>query len=249
MMKRFGLSALLVLVSVCWLAGCAPEVSSSDVAIDHSGDFRHVVLFKFKDEANAADINAIEKQIMDMQPQIPTIKAMEWGTDVSCENLQDEFTHAFLVTFKDPAGLKVYSPHDAHQAVMKSLGPIMEKVLVFDYIAKDATPPMAPIVTRGKLRHVVMFQFKDDATAEQIAAVEAKFRSLPARIPEIKAFECGKLTPGRGANADLTHCFLVTFDDAAGRLVYLPHPAHKEFVELVGPVLEKVLVIDYIATK
>ena len=37
------------------------------------------------------------------------------------------------------------------------------------------------------------------------------------------------------------------FDDAAGRKVYLPHPAHKEFVDLVGPSVEKVLVIDYIA--
>ena len=239
-MKRLGLFTVLVLVSACWLAGCAPS---------YSGDFRHVVLFKFKDDAAPADVTAIEKQIMDMKGQIPTIKAIEWGKDCSVENLQDGFTHAFLVTFEEPAGLKVYSSHPAHQAVVKSLGPIKEKLLVFDYVAGDAVPPQAPIETAGMLRHVVMFQFKEGTTPEQIKAIEDKFRSLPARIPEIKQFEWGTIVGNRGANDGLTHCFLVTFENAAGREVYLPHPAHKEFVKLVGPSVEKVKVIDYIATE
>ncbi len=236
-MKRFGL--LMMLVAMCWLAGCGQAVS-------YSGDYRHVVLFKFKDDAPPADVKAIEDQIMAMRSEIPTIKTMEWGKDVSVENLQDGFTHCFLVTFENADGLKVYSPHAAHKAVLKSLGPIMEKLLVFDYIASDAIPPMPPVATAGKLRHVVMFQFKEGTTEEQIKAIETKFRSLPARIPEIKAFECGKTVKNR---AGVTHCFLVTFDDAAGRKVYLPHPAHQEFVKLVGPSAAKVLVIDYIATE
>ena len=239
-MKRFGL--WIVLVAMCWLAGCGQAVS-------YSGDFRHVVLFKFKDDAPAADVKAIEDQIMAMKPQIPTIKTMEWGKDCSVENLQDGFTHAFLVTFENPDGLKVYSPHAAHQAVVKSLGPIKEKVLVFDYTVGDAIPPKNPIVTAGKLRHVVMFQFKEGTTAAQTKAIEDKFRSLPARIPEIKTFEWGTIVGNRGANDGLTHLFLVTFENAAGRKVYLPHPAHKEFVKLVGPSVKKVRVVDYIATE
>ena len=42
-----------------------------------------------------------------------------------------------------------------------------------------------------------------------------------------------------------THGFVVTFRDAKGRDAYLPHPAHQEFVKLVGPRLEKALVFDY----
>ncbi len=237
MMKRFGLWT--VLVSISLLAGCATK-----------GDFRHVVLFKFKDDAPAADVAAIEKQIMDMKGQIPTIKAIEWGKDCSVENLQDGFTHSFLVTFENPAGLDVYLPHPAHKKVVEALGPIKEKVLVLDYFAGEAIPPTAPIETKGKLRHVVMFQFKEGTTPEQVKAIEDKFRSLPARIPEIKAFEYGTAVVGeRKMNDGLTHCFLVTFDNAAGREVYLPHPAHKEFVALVGPSVEKVRVIDYIATE
>jgi len=240
-MKRLAIWA--VLVSVCWLSGCATAPS-------YSGDFRHVVLFKFKDDAAAADVTAIEKQIMDMKGKIPTIKAIEWGKDCSVENLQDGSTHCFLATFEKPEGLEVYLPHPAHKEVVKALGPIKEKVLVLDYVAGDAIPPTKPIETKGKLRHVVMFQFKEGTTPEQVKAIEDKFRSLPARIPEIKQFEYGKAVIGdRGMNDGLTHCFLVTFDDAAGRKVYLPHPAHKEFVDLVGPSVEKVRVVDYIATE
>ncbi|MEC9092861.1 MAG: Dabb family protein, partial [Planctomycetota bacterium] len=42
-----------------------------------------------------------------------------------------------------------------------------------------------------------------------------------------------------------THGFLVTFRSEADRAIYLPHPAHQEFVELVGPVVEDVIVFDY----
>jgi hypothetical protein len=37
----------------------------------------------------------------------------------------------------------------------------------------------------------------------------------------------------------------VTFRDEAARATYLPHPAHQEFVKLVGPRVDKVLVVDY----
>ena len=99
----------------------------------------------------------------------------------------------------------------------------------------------------GQLRHVVLFKFKDTATPEQIATVEAAFRSLPAKIPEITGFEWGTDVSVENKADGFTHCFLVTFRDADGRAIYLPHPAHKEFVGIVGPLLDKVLVVDYVA--
>ena len=101
----------------------------------------------------------------------------------------------------------------------------------------------------GALRHVVLFQFKEGTPPEKIEAVEQKFRALPSRIPEIIGFEWGTDISTENLARGFTHCFLVTFVDAAGRAAYLPHPAHKEFVELVGPVMENVLVVDYRAAK
>ena len=95
------------------------------------------------------------------------------------------------------------------------------------------------------LRHVVLFQFKADAAPEDIKKVEEAFAALPGKIPEIVDFEWGTNNSPEGLNDGLTHCFLVSFASEEGRATYLPHPAHKEFVEILGPHLEKATVIDY----
>ncbi|KPM46598.1 Dabb family protein [Jiulongibacter sediminis] len=96
-----------------------------------------------------------------------------------------------------------------------------------------------------KLRHVVMFKFKDESTDEDIQSVVDAFANLPNEIPEIKGFEWGINNSPEGLNEGLTHCFTLTFDSEEGRAVYLPHPAHKAFGEILGPHLDKVTVVDY----
>jgi hypothetical protein len=46
-------------------------------------------------------------------------------------------------------------------------------------------------------------------------------------------------------NQGLTHCFFLSFESERDRDAYLPHPAHKEFGKLLGPYLDKVVVVDY----
>ena len=103
--------------------------------------------------------------------------------------------------------------------------------------------------TNTVLRHVVMFDFKDDATEQQIAEVETAFAALPDKIDAISDFEWGTNNSPEGLNDGLTHCFLVTFESEEGRDAYLPHPAHKEFVALLKPILKRVVVHDYWAKK
>lgn len=98
---------------------------------------------------------------------------------------------------------------------------------------------------QGQVRHVVLFKFKDDATPEQVKAVEDAFRALPDKISEIQGFEWGTDVSVEGLAAGFTHCFLVTFASVEDRDTYLPHPDHKAFGEVLRPVLDKVLVIDY----
>ncbi len=95
------------------------------------------------------------------------------------------------------------------------------------------------------LRHVVLFKFKDTASAEDIKSVEDAFAALPAKIPEIKDFEWGTNNSPEGLDKGFTHCFLLTFDSDEGRATYLPHPDHKLFGESLSPFLEDVLVVDY----
>lgn len=98
---------------------------------------------------------------------------------------------------------------------------------------------------RGQLRHVVLFKFKSDVTKEQIEEVEAAFAELPKKIKQIKGYEAGTDVSVEGKSEGFTHGFVVTFASEKGREIYLPHPAHKEFVGLVGPRIEKVLVFDF----
>ncbi|MFT5737293.1 MAG: hypothetical protein ACJAU2_000444 [Maribacter sp.] len=95
------------------------------------------------------------------------------------------------------------------------------------------------------LRHVVLFKFKDSTANEDIKKVEAAFGALPSKIPQIIAYEWGTNNSPEGINKGLTHCFFLTFKSEEDRAIYLPHPDHKAFVDVLGPHLDDVLVLDY----
>lgn len=99
------------------------------------------------------------------------------------------------------------------------------------------------------LRHVVCFKFKEDAKPSDKKKVEEAFAALPGKIEQISDFEWGTNNSPEMLDQGYTHCFLVTFKTEADREAYLPHPAHKEFVEILLPHLEEAFVIDYWAQK
>jgi hypothetical protein len=114
-------------------------------------------------------------------------------------------------------------------------------------VTSDAEKPAAKNPNLGKLRHVVILRFKQDTSKEQIQALEKAFCQLPSKIDTIVDFEWGTNVSEEGFDQGFTHCYLVTFDDVKGRGVYLPHPAHKDFVKILLPHLDKALVVDYVA--
>ncbi len=95
------------------------------------------------------------------------------------------------------------------------------------------------------LRHVVLFAFKNKATAEDIDTVVTAFGALKDAIPAIVSYEWGTNVSLEGLNDGFTHCFTLTFAAAPDRDDYLNHPEHQRFVGMLGGVLEKSLVLDY----
>lgn len=95
------------------------------------------------------------------------------------------------------------------------------------------------------LRHVVMFKFKDNASAADVKKIEEAFRALPSKISLIKDFEWGVNNSPEKLNQGLTHCFFLSFSSAKDRDAYLIHPDHKAFTVIAGPVIDKVTVVDY----
>ncbi|MGB2734859.1 MAG: Dabb family protein, partial [Saprospiraceae bacterium] len=95
------------------------------------------------------------------------------------------------------------------------------------------------------LRHVVLFKFKDASSAEDIKKVETAFGVLPSKISQIKGYEWGTNNSPENHNEGFTHSFVLTFTSEADRDAYLIHPEHKAFGKVLGPHLDKVLVIDF----
>lgn len=102
---------------------------------------------------------------------------------------------------------------------------------------------------KSMLRHVVLFKFKPETTPAKIKEVEDAFRALPTKIDTIIDFEWGTNVSPENLSQGFTHCFFVSFANEADRDAYLPHPAHKEFGQMLGDSLDKALVVDYLSQK
>jgi hypothetical protein len=100
--------------------------------------YRHLVLFRFKADAPAAEIQKVEKAFAALKGKIDLIQDYEWGTNVSPEGLADGFTHCFFLTFKSKADLEKYLPHPEHKKFGAALKGVIDKVMVVDYVAKGA---------------------------------------------------------------------------------------------------------------
>ncbi len=97
--------------------------------------FRHVVLFRFVDGLAEEEVNKIVDAFAELPARIDGIVDFEHGTDVSEQNKSKGFTHVFVVTFRDKAGVNAYLPHPAHQEFVGLLSGKVDDVLVVDYWA------------------------------------------------------------------------------------------------------------------
>ena len=137
-MRLLALTALLLCftLTACQTQKACTDCKECPEMTDSTGLYRHVVVFKFKETATQAQIDEIVKAFGKLQDDIPEIIAYEHGANVSPEGLDQGFTHVFLVTFKDKAGLEVYLPHPAHKAFVEKLGSVLDKPFVVDYVAE-----------------------------------------------------------------------------------------------------------------
>ncbi|MEX2639521.1 MAG: Dabb family protein [Balneolales bacterium] len=114
---------------------------------------------------------------------------------------------------------------------------ISASVLLTSYNARDEP-----------VRHIVVFKYKAAATDSQIGQVTDAFRELKDKIPGITHFEHGINNSPEGKDLGFTHIYQMSFEDEKARDVYLPHPEHRKFGELLGrlDILDDVFVVDYV---
>jgi hypothetical protein len=132
---------------------------------------------------------------------------------------------------------------------MKNLIPLV--ALVLSLATVSSSTPAARAADGGAkegkkvLYHVVCLKFKPEAKPEQIKAAETAFAALKEKIPGITSLNWGTNVSPEHKNKGFTHCFVVTFATEKDRDAYLPHPEHKAFGKVLGPVVADVFVIDF----
>ena len=98
-----------------------------------TGMIRHILLIKFKEYAEASEIEKLKGLFEAMPSKVEGVTSVEWGLNDSPENKNQGYTHSVLMTFADEEGRQNYLPHPEHDALKDVFRPLLEDIIVFDY--------------------------------------------------------------------------------------------------------------------
>lgn len=97
------------------------------------------------------------------------------------------------------------------------------------------------------LRHVVMWQFKDEAEgrtkAENCRHIKQMLEALPAKISYIRRLEVGINEYSSAMSSDMV--LITEFDSKDDLDLYAVNPDHVKISEYVGKVRQSRTVVDY----
>ena len=96
---------------------------------------QHIVLLKFKLEVTAEKIAELFGLLAKLQHLIPGIAYYVGGSNSSPEELNQGYTHGFMMTFENVAARDTYLPHPEHERVKDELLKCIDGSLVFDFEA------------------------------------------------------------------------------------------------------------------
>ncbi len=93
---------------------------------------RHVVCFQFNNDVSEKSKAEAVQIFLDLKDEIPEIKKIEGGENISEGGLSKDFTHCFILTFESEAARNIYLPHPAHQRIVEKNKPLLSDLFVFD---------------------------------------------------------------------------------------------------------------------
>jgi hypothetical protein len=95
------------------------------------------------------------------------------------------------------------------------------------------------------IQHIVLFKFKPEVSPDQIDQVFTNIAELKDLIPGIIAFNGGPYSSPEGLNQGYTHGLIITFETAAHRDAYLPHPEHEKAKAIILNYLDDLIAFDF----
>ena len=97
------------------------------------------------------------------------------------------------------------------------------------------------------IKHIVMWTLKEHAEgrdkAENASLMKAMLEELPAKIPEIRAFEVSITIHRSDPDCDIV--LFSEFDNTADFEIYRDHPDHEAVKEFVAKVRDTRAMVDY----
>ncbi|MCK5676098.1 MAG: Dabb family protein [Verrucomicrobia bacterium] len=92
---------------------------------------KHIVMWKFKDEATEVDKLEMKRQLESLKGVVPSLVNIEIGLDVSCkEASMDMVLYSEFQTTED---LTAYAGHPEHLKVVEFVKPLVCERAVVDY--------------------------------------------------------------------------------------------------------------------
>jgi len=91
--------------------------------------------------------------------------------------------------------------------------------------------------------HIVMFDFKEENKATNLAKIEAMLHALVEKIDPLISMEVGIDFNGSERAMDLS--LISTFETKEDLATYATHPAHLEVVAFIKEVTKASKVVDY----
>jgi hypothetical protein len=91
----------------------------------------HIVMIKFKENTSQEAIKDIKNRLEQLVGHIEPLNSMEVGINFKPSDRAMDLV--LTATFDTKEGLEIYSPHPAHQEVVKSIKELGEYTRVVDY--------------------------------------------------------------------------------------------------------------------
>ena len=96
-----------------------------------------------------------------------------------------------------------------------------------------------------KLKHIILFGFKESASEDYLAQVHTQLTNLENTVDEVQAIEGGVDVSDENMHQGFSYCYIMTFASLDTKNAYLQNPNFKAFSEMVRQHLEKIVVMDY----
>ena len=92
----------------------------------------HIVIFKFKEENKALNLEKVQEKLLQLESSIDCLKSMEVG--INFTDSERAFDLSLYSTFETQEDLKAYAIHEEHLKVVTLIKEVTIESKVVDYV-------------------------------------------------------------------------------------------------------------------